>query len=200
MRAAKSCGPDAPVLASRLRVRNRKRWWHSMATREITYKSWSHCAGKAGVFPLNLYARVPVFQSIKCTRDRGCSAHPVFPAPSLEGRVRLSFEARANLKTSDKIMSRERERIFIRRPGPRAGTHTALMALSSASTTTRRVMGPGSRPGRRDCEPTGRANARPMINSAKQSRATDGALDCFANAARNDGEPKSSARRDRCRR
>ncbi len=44
------------------------------------------------MFPLNLYARVRIFQSIKCTRDRGCSAHPVFPAPSLEGRVRpLSF-------------------------------------------------------------------------------------------------------------
>src|ERR1700758_504029 len=27
-----------------------------------------------------------------CTRDRGCSAHPVFPAPSLEGRLRPSWD------------------------------------------------------------------------------------------------------------
>jgi hypothetical protein len=33
------------------------------------------------VFPLNLYARVR-FAVVSCTRDRGCSAHPVFPAPS----------------------------------------------------------------------------------------------------------------------
>jgi hypothetical protein len=30
------------------------------------------------------------------TRDRGCSAHPVFPAPSLEGRVRPLFSGVAN--------------------------------------------------------------------------------------------------------
>ena len=31
--------------------------------------------------PLNLYARVR-FLHLFCTRDRGCSAHPAFPAPS----------------------------------------------------------------------------------------------------------------------
>src|SRR5665213_2074763 len=37
----------------------RWRWWQeSPVTRESTYKSSSHCAGKAGVFPLHLYARV----------------------------------------------------------------------------------------------------------------------------------------------
>jgi hypothetical protein len=36
--------------------------------------------------PLDLYARVRFLVSI-CTRDRGCSVHPAFPAPSLfEGR------------------------------------------------------------------------------------------------------------------
>jgi hypothetical protein len=34
------------------------------------------------VFPLNLYARVRIFLMHNCTRDRGCSAHPVFPASS----------------------------------------------------------------------------------------------------------------------
>ena len=36
------------------------------------------------MFPLNLYARVR-FAIASCTRDRGCSAHPVFPAPSILG-------------------------------------------------------------------------------------------------------------------
>jgi len=83
MRTAKSCGPDAPRLASSSRKAKafRGRWWHSMAARESTYKPSSHCAGKAGVFPLNLYARVRIFLMHNCTRDRGCSAHPVFPAP-----------------------------------------------------------------------------------------------------------------------
>src|SRR5947209_4980597 len=34
--------------------------------------------------PLHLYARVRFYSCI-CTRDRGCSAHPAFPAPSFGG-------------------------------------------------------------------------------------------------------------------
>ena len=46
------------------------------------HKPSNHCAGKAGCSPLDLYARVRT-SCAHCTRDRGCSAHPVFPAPSL---------------------------------------------------------------------------------------------------------------------
>jgi len=45
------------------------------------HKPSNHCAGKAGCSPLDLYARVRT-SCAHCTRDRGCSAHPVFPAPS----------------------------------------------------------------------------------------------------------------------
>src|SRR5882762_1870299 len=38
--------------------------------------------------PLNLYARVRFFVHV-CTRDRGCSAHPAFPAPSFLSRVAI---------------------------------------------------------------------------------------------------------------
>jgi hypothetical protein len=38
--------------------------------------------------PLNLYARVRFFVHV-CTRDRGCSAHPAFPAPSFSLRVAI---------------------------------------------------------------------------------------------------------------
>src|ERR1700704_6031947 len=45
------------------------------------YKPSNHCAGNVGLPPLNLYARVR-FLFPFCTRDRGRSAHPAFPAPS----------------------------------------------------------------------------------------------------------------------
>ena len=42
--------------------------------------------------PLNLYARVRFFVHV-CTRDRGCSAHPAFPAPSCCYRGRQSTQS-----------------------------------------------------------------------------------------------------------
>jgi hypothetical protein len=39
----------------------------------------------------------------------------------------------------------------------------------------------------RHCEPTGRANARPMTGSAKQSTREGGKMDCFAPLARTAG-------------
>src|ERR1700742_580301 len=44
-----------------------------------------------------------------CTRDRGCSAHPVFPAPSLEGRPAPSLEGRMMLAQLGRIARRESE-------------------------------------------------------------------------------------------
>jgi hypothetical protein len=57
------------------------------------------------MLPPNLYARVQLLLCANSTRDRGCGAHPVFPAPSHfdEG------ERDANLGQS---MSRERRLIF----------------------------------------------------------------------------------------
>jgi hypothetical protein len=57
------------------------------------HKSSTHCAGDAGVLRLYLYARVR--NSLHhCTRDRGCSKHPAFPAPSV-GRERNFRKPRA---------------------------------------------------------------------------------------------------------
>jgi len=47
------------------------------------------------MLPLDLYARVRI-SYYPCTRDRGCSAHPVFPAPSFwrgQGNFRQSSGA-----------------------------------------------------------------------------------------------------------
>jgi len=56
------------------------------------------------MLPLNLYARVRVLCA-RCTRDRGCSAHPVFPAPS----VLEEGNEDANL---GRYVSRDREGVF----------------------------------------------------------------------------------------
>ena len=59
------------------------------------------------MFPPNLYARVPLFAVCIGTRDRGCGAHPVFPAPSDNEGGKLI----ANL---GQIMPRDREVICSR--------------------------------------------------------------------------------------
>jgi hypothetical protein len=58
------------------------------------HKPSNHCAGKAGCSPLDLYARVRT-SLCHCTRDRGCSAHPVFPAPSISKRAERPGTTRA---------------------------------------------------------------------------------------------------------
>ena len=52
------------------------------------HKPSNHCAGNVGMLRLYLYARVRFFAHF-CTRDRGCSKHPAFPAPSYFGRMSL---------------------------------------------------------------------------------------------------------------
>jgi hypothetical protein len=59
------------------------------------HKPSNHCAGKAGCSPLDLYARVRT-SLCHCTRDRGCSAHPVFPAPSHSRGQAASYNSGAS--------------------------------------------------------------------------------------------------------
>src|SRR4030081_1277173 len=56
--------------------------------------------------PLNLYARVR-FLCALCTRDRGCSAHPVFPAPSASQGGEMMRKPRADhaARTRTRILS-----------------------------------------------------------------------------------------------
>ncbi len=71
------------------------------------YKPSNHCAGNAGVLQLYLYARVRTLRTY-CTRDRGCSKHPAFPAPSSSGRMILQ---------SSGAMRREIAEVCLRRMG-----------------------------------------------------------------------------------
>src|ERR1700724_901924 len=86
---------------------------------------------------------------IYCTRDRGCSAHPVFPAPSdLEGEVFLQNFGR--------IASRDREVVSVNPSSPRTRgpirrgrDYLARWSTTFLQQLTFVAMGPGSRPGRR---------------------------------------------------
>src|SRR5665647_740208 len=95
-RTAKSCGPDASTPASSLREAifasdgDKK----ALSPGRVRHKPLNHCAGKAGLLPLNLYARVRFFAQF-CTRDRGCSTHPAFPAPSFGRKVLAKLERNA---------------------------------------------------------------------------------------------------------
>ena len=84
------------------------------------HKPSNHCAGNAGVLRLYLYARVRFFAH-PCTRDRGCSKHPAFPAPS------LSREGRGSCKTRARACREKVSTCFIRHCERSEAIHSFLM-------------------------------------------------------------------------
>jgi hypothetical protein len=101
-RTAKSCGSDAPTLASS---------WSMMPAHHASDDASHHTGdggnkarspGRARRKPLkplcrecrreaaHLWRLLVCF--LLCTRGYGCGAHPAFPAPSLEGRAAPSVE------------------------------------------------------------------------------------------------------------
>ena len=82
-RTAKSCGPDAPTLA----FKSRRSVCAAMVARKPGHQGEHDISRKAIAqgrpdclrFTCMLVCAFPVHH---CARDRGCSAHPVFPAPS----------------------------------------------------------------------------------------------------------------------
>jgi len=95
-RTAKSCGPDAPTLA----FKSRRSVCAAMVARkpghqgehDISRKTIAQGRPDCLRFTCMLVCAFPVHH---CARDRGCSAHPVFPAPSW-------FWGRTKWQTSDK--------------------------------------------------------------------------------------------------
>src|SRR3979411_800842 len=80
---------------------------------------------------------VCVFANNNCTRDRGCSAHPVFPAPSFCLRAEIDAKLgriapREYGRVPSRCLTIESQNSLARRPGTvstserRSGTHTAL--------------------------------------------------------------------------
>ena len=95
LRTAKSCGPDAPTLASSSRMLCRpnrvqmQRWSANdggkrarspeRARRKPLKPLRAGMSGDSGVLVVTRVRST----ATKCTRDRGCSGHPAFPTPSL---------------------------------------------------------------------------------------------------------------------
>ena len=113
-RTAKSCGPDAPTLASNWRRCSRIALM-MVATKpghqgEHEGNRKTIAQGRPDVF------RIPVVTNSRVfiyTRGRGCPAHPAFPAPSLEGRLRPLFQGGQRCSNSG-ASCRERAKVRLR--------------------------------------------------------------------------------------
>src|ERR1700730_10824501 len=100
LRTAKSCGPDAPTLASSLaEVLSALPGSDKTLIREMTVaKEPGHrgepdisrktiACGNAGRSGVLVVTRVRSTNT-KCTRGRGCSGHPAFPTPSSGRKIK----------------------------------------------------------------------------------------------------------------
>src|SRR6267142_4917039 len=97
LRTAKSCGPDAPTLASSLRScvgptglrqdisagdGGKQARSPGRARRKPLKPLRAGTSGDSGVLVVTRVRST----NTKCTRGRGCHGHPAFPTPSLGGR------------------------------------------------------------------------------------------------------------------
>ena len=127
-RTAKSCGPDAAVLASNcagsfLRGDGGKRAVHR-GEHEVSRKATAQ--GRPGCSACTCML-VCAFLVRNCTRDRGCSVHPVFPAPSnFRGQTKQSSGALCReIATSYSVRGRgdvdqRPKRLVLRKPWAKA--------------------------------------------------------------------------------
>src|ERR1700732_4585211 len=115
MRTAKSCGPDAPTLASSLRMLCRA--YRARTRREAADDGGKRArspgrarrkplkplrAGTSGDSGVLVVARV-LSTNTKCTRGRGCHGHPAFPTPSQGRKINQRL---------GRFAPRDRERAF----------------------------------------------------------------------------------------
>src|SRR6185312_662851 len=107
MRTAKSCGSDVAVLA--LRSGEAKLLWDNGGKRavlrgehEVSRKAIAQGGPECSRCPVCSCA---VFVCANRTRDRGCSKHPVFPAPSdfEEGKPRCKPRAQCAARSRNCI-------------------------------------------------------------------------------------------------
>jgi hypothetical protein len=123
-RTAKSCGPDAPTLASSSRMLCRpnrvsdktsvrkRRWQESPVTEESTKETVKTIAcGNAGRFRCTRCYSCAFYHYQVHTRH-GCSGHPAFPTPSLGAKdfVKARAQRAARTKSCAKLHQRHCER------------------------------------------------------------------------------------------
>jgi hypothetical protein len=134
-RTAKSCGPDAPTLASSFaefcrpdravtkqypRGNGGKRARSPRRARHKPLKPLR--AGMPGDSGVLVVTRVRSTNT-KCTRDRGCSGHPAFPTPSLGRKInaqlgRIAPRGREVVCGLEFEVVAERKRPRLRHSGP----------------------------------------------------------------------------------
>jgi hypothetical protein len=102
MRTAKSCGPDAPTLASSPREASFSGMTVTIkpVTGESTKETVKPLRGESRMIRLNLWSYLRAFFA----RTHGCDRHPAFPAPSVEREQTFG-------QTSGALASRERESV-----------------------------------------------------------------------------------------
>src|SRR6266436_7472335 len=128
LRTAKSCGPDAPTLASSSRsCVGPTGFRQNLALRMTVAKEPGHrgehdisrktiACGNAGRFRCTRCYSC-AFYHYKCTRGRGCQGHPSFPTPSLGGRFSNASGASRRENTDTCLWASQRveiERTFAR--------------------------------------------------------------------------------------
>jgi hypothetical protein len=101
-RTAKSCGPDAPTLASSSRRQvgptglrraisagdgGKQAWSPGRARRKPLKPLRAGMPGDSGVLVVTRVRST----TTKCTRGRGCSGHPAFPTPSKGREIQQRF-------------------------------------------------------------------------------------------------------------
>jgi len=100
LRTAKSCGPDAPTLASSVaEVSARRRWQTSPVTGESAKETAKTIAcGNAGCPGATVVTNACA--TTLCARGCGCNGHPAFPTPLLGGSFMHNSGAsrRGNMK------------------------------------------------------------------------------------------------------
>jgi hypothetical protein len=122
-RTAKSCGPGAATLASSLRSD-----LQVTVAKEPAHRGEHEVSRKAIAQGMSDCLRCPVcscapFFCAVCTRDRGCSVHPAFPAPLCFERGNEFGKARAN------HAARSRPVPYLHVVPAKAGTHTPRRTL-----------------------------------------------------------------------
>src|ERR1700675_5206315 len=115
LRTAKSCGPDAPTLASSfaegksalpgadksdIREMTVAKEPGHRGERDISRKTIA--CGNAGRSGVLVVARVRSTNT-KGTRDRGCSGHPAFPTPSFGARDKCKPRAHRAARSRSRI-------------------------------------------------------------------------------------------------
>jgi hypothetical protein len=166
-RTAKSCGPDAPTLASSSRRFGRpyraqanhirgRRWQNSPVTGESAKEPVKTIAcGNAGRFRCTRCYSC-AFYHYKCTRGRGCSGHPAFPAPSKGAEDKCTARAhRAAGPRTHVLICRHCEARLVRRSSTsEVGSDEAIILRHSGAMPT----------GPRNARPDDRLRIEPGIS------------------------------------